>query len=48
MMIEAIITAGYDNLQETLLRAEALEEIKDANFNKLLTALPGQIIMQVQ
>lgn len=38
-VIEAIITAGYDNLQETLLRAEALEEIKKtANFNKLLTA----------
>lgn len=38
-VIEAIIMAGYDNLNETLMRAKALEEIKKtANFNKLLTA----------
>lgn len=38
-VIEAVITSGYDNLPEILLRAEALENVKGtATFNKLLTA----------
>ncbi|MFZ7103728.1 MAG: glycine--tRNA ligase subunit beta [Peptococcaceae bacterium] len=38
-VIEAIIIAGYDNLNATLLRAKGLEEVKGTgNFQKLLTA----------
>lgn len=38
-VIEAIITAGYDNLNTTLLRAKGLEEVKGTdNFKKLLTS----------
>ncbi|MGI6226968.1 MAG: glycine--tRNA ligase subunit beta, partial [Peptococcales bacterium] len=38
-VVEAIILSGYDNLMETLLRAEALERVKGTEtFNKLLTA----------
>ena len=37
--IEAIMSEGYDNLVETIKRAEALEEIKNTpQFSKLLTA----------
>ncbi|MDK2824055.1 MAG: glycyl-tRNA synthetase beta chain [Clostridia bacterium] len=38
-VIEAIITTGYDNLNDTLLRAQAVEKVKGTEiFNKLLTA----------
>lgn len=38
-VIEAVVTCGYDNLTETLLRAEALNTIKDTDtFTKVLTA----------
>ena len=38
-VIESIITAGYDNLSQTILRAQALEKVKGTDtFSKLLTA----------
>lgn len=38
-VIEAVIVAGYDNISEALLRAEALSGVKNTDtFTKLLTA----------
>lgn len=38
-VIEAVIACGYDNLTETLMRAEAVNKIKNTDsFDKLLTA----------
>ena len=38
-VIEAVVASGYDNLTETLLRAEAVDKMKDTEaFGKVLTA----------
>jgi len=38
-VIEAVVTCGYDNLTETLLRADALSTVKETEaFDKVLTA----------
>lgn len=38
-IIEAVVSCGYDNLTETLLRAEALNEMRTTDtFAKVLTA----------
>ncbi len=38
-VIEAVVASGYDNLTETLLRAEAVNKMKDTEaFGKVLTA----------
>ncbi|MBQ2021339.1 MAG: glycine--tRNA ligase subunit beta, partial [Peptococcaceae bacterium] len=38
-VIEAVVAGGYDNITETLLRAEAVDKMKDTEaFGKVLTA----------
>ena len=38
-VIEAVVASGYDNITETLLRAEAVDKMKDTEaFGKVLTA----------